>query len=89
MKTRSMAILITMSLAVLLAAPASGAEERPVKPGMDEGTRGSLEDDMAIFNQAPHSDAVRKFFTSARQGTVSVDVEAQPDDSGREMTSGH
>ncbi len=67
MKTRSMAILITMSLAVLLAAPASGAEERPVKPGIGEGNRGSLEDDMAIFNQAPHSDAVRKFFTSARQ----------------------
>ena len=62
-----MAILITMSLGALLAAPASGAEARPVKPGIAEGNRGSLEDDMAIFNQTPHSEAVRKFYTSARQ----------------------
>ncbi|MCF7730976.1 MAG: alkaline phosphatase D family protein [Akkermansiaceae bacterium] len=52
-----------MSLGVMLAAPAAAAG----KPGIGQGNRGSLEDDMAIFNQVPQPEAVRKFFTAARQ----------------------
>lgn len=60
----SSVVLGALSCGVLLAAPPPPAAG---KPGIGQGNRGSLEDDMAIFNQVPHPEAVRTLFTAARQ----------------------
>jgi alkaline phosphatase D len=60
----SSGVLVLLSLGVLLAAPPPSVAG---KPGIGQGNRGSLEDDMAIFNQVPHPEAVRTLYTAARQ----------------------
>ena len=59
--------ILNIFVVLLLAVSASGAEKERGKPGLTEGNRGKLKDDMRIFNQVPHSDTVRELFTSIRQ----------------------